>query len=257
MSSSPKNKYLEFIYRLDKVLTDDAKASTLGYIEYLNKKYPFQRIIIGGQKSRRVLISAGIHGDEPSGIETILSFLKSGQYKSHLDEWEITILPCINPYGFENNTRENHDDKDLNRLFKVQLPPLEVQLAKSTIKSSYFDISIELHEDSDSNGYYLFQKSNEPNGLKIGLKVIEAVKEIIPINLDDTIDNMPSENGVIHKIKDIEEMEWWPMACYSLAMKTGHCLTLETPTKLSMSVRVKAHLQAIDQALNYCSNKVE
>ncbi|SVB81021.1 uncharacterized protein METZ01_LOCUS233875, partial [marine metagenome] len=30
MSSLPKNKYLELIYRLDKVLTDDAKASTLG-----------------------------------------------------------------------------------------------------------------------------------------------------------------------------------------------------------------------------------
>jgi len=249
MSNYSKKKYLEFIYRLDKVLNDGAKILTLDYIEYLNKKYPFQRIIIGDQKSRRVLISAGIHGDEPSGIEAILYFLKSGQYKSYLDEWEITILPCINPYGYENNTRENHNGKDLNRLFKDQLPPLEVQLAKSTIKSSYFDISIELHEDSDSNGYYLFQKSNEPNGLKVGLKIIEAVKEIIPINLDDTIDNMPSENGVIHKIKDIDEMELWPMACYSLAMKTGHCLTLETPTKLSMSVRIKAHLQAIDQAL--------
>jgi len=245
------------MYRLDKVLTDDAKISTLGYIEYLNKKYPFQRIIIGNHKSKRVLISAGIHGDEPSGIETILFFLKSGQYKAHLDKWEITILPCINPYGFENNTRENHDDKDLNRLFKDRFPPLEVQLVKSSIKSSYFDLSIELHEDSDSKGYYLFQKSNKPNGLKVGMKVIEAVKKVIPINLDHTIDNMPSENGVIHKIKNIEEMEWWPMASYSLAMKTGHCLTFETPTNMPMSVRVKAHLQAIDQALNHCSTKIE
>ena len=172
-----------------------------------------------------------------------------------MDEWEITILPCINPYGFENDTRENHGDQDLNRLFKDQLPPLEVQLAKSTFKPSYFDITIELHEDSDSHGYYLFQKSNQPDGLEVGFKIVEALKEIIPINFDEIIESMPAEKGVIHRIKDIEEMEWWPMAGYSLAMKSGHCLTLETPTQLAMSTRVSAHLVALDQALMYCSLK--
>ena len=187
--------------------------------------------------------------------ETICSFLENSRYEVHLDQWEITILPCINPYGFENDTRENHDNQDLNRLFKDQLPPLEVQLAKSTFKPSYFDITIELHEDSDSHGYYLFQKSNQPNGLEIGFKIIGALKEIIPINFDEIIESMPAEKGVIHRIKDIEEMAWWPMAGYSLAMKSGHCLTLETPTQLAMSTRVSAHLVALDQALMYCSQK--
>jgi hypothetical protein len=47
-------------------------------------------------------------------------------------------------------------------------------------------------------------------------------------------------------------MEWWPMAGYSLAMNCGHCFTLETPTKLPLSTRVDAHLEALDSALlNY------
>ena len=112
-----------------------------------------------------------------------------------------------------------------------------------------------MHEDSDSHGYYLFQKSNQPNGLEIGFKIIGALKEIIPINFDEIIESMPAEKGVIHRIKDIEEMAWWPMAGYSLAMKSGHCLTLETPTQLVMSTRVSAHLVALDQALMYCSQK--
>ncbi len=257
MARQNKNDYLEFLNRLSTVLSDDAIISTLGYIQYFKKKYPFQKIIIGDQNPKRALISAGIHGDEQAGVETIYSFFESERYKAHLDQWEITILPCVNPYGFENNTRENYDNKDLNRFFKHQVPPLEVQLAKSSIKFSYFDISIELHEDKDSYGYYLFQKSNQPNGLNVGFKVIEAVKGVMPINLDDTIESLPSENGVIHKIKELEEMEWWPMACYSLAMKTGHCLTLETPSKLPISVRVKAHLEALDHALAYCSKKTE
>ena len=255
MSIQLKRNYLKIVNRLRKILTHDVQITTLGHIKYATKSYPFQKVILGDHNPRRVLISAGIHGDEPAGVESVCAFLESGRYKAHLDKWEITILPCINPYGFENDTRENHDKKDLNRLFKDQLPPLEVQLAKSTIKPSYFDITIELHEDSDSHGYYLFQKSNRPNGLEVGLKIMEALKEIIPINSDEKIEGMPAEKGVIHRIKDIDEMEWWPMAGYSLAMKSGHCLTLETPTRLAMSARVSAHLVALDQALMYCSQK--
>ena len=249
MGTPTKRNYLKFVNRLHNALNHNARISTLGYIKFATNKYPFQKVILGDHNPRRVLISAGIHGDEPAGVESVCAFLESGRYKAHLDEWEITILPCINPYGFENNTRKNHDNKDLNRLFKDQLPPLEVQLAKSIFKPSYFDITIELHEDSDSHGYYLFQKSNQPNGLKIGFKIIEALKGIISINSDKTIENMPAEKGVIHRIKDINQMEWWPMAGYSLSMKTDHCLTLETPTKLPMATRVRAHLVALDHAL--------
>ena len=249
MDTQTKRSYTKLINRLSKTLNNTLQTSTLGHIKYSDKKYPFNKIILGNHNPRKALISAGIHGDEPAGIETICSFLENGRYKAHLDQWEITILPCINPYGFENNTRENHEKKDLNRLFNDHNPPLEVQLAKSIFKPSYFDISIELHEDCDSYGYYLFQKSNKPNGLEIGAKIIEELKGIIPINLDESIENMPADKGVIHRIKDINQMEWWPMASYSLSMKTDHCLTLEAPTKLAMATRVRAHLVALDHAL--------
>jgi murein peptide amidase A len=252
MRKVKRRSYLDFIYRLKKILKDDAKLLTIGYIENLNKKYPFQKIIIGKNKPKRILISAGIHGNEPAGVESIYSFLESGSYRKYLNDWEITILPCINPYGFENNTRENHENKDLNRLFKDQFPPLEIILTKSIFKPSYFNVTIELHEDSDSYGYYLFQKSNLSDNYKLGLEIIKEIKDVIPINLDQTIDKMSSEKGII-KIKDIGEMDWWPMAGYSLAMKSGQCLTLESPTKLAMRDRVRAHLTAIDKTLSYFS----
>ena len=142
MGTQAKRNYSEFVNRLRNALNHNSQTSTLGHIKSSTKKYPFKKILLGAHNPKRVLISAGIHGDEPAGVESVCAFLESGRYKAHLDEWEITILPCINPYGFENDTRENHDNQDLNRLFKDQLPPLEVQLAKSTFKPSYFDITI-------------------------------------------------------------------------------------------------------------------
>ena len=249
MTSIKKRSYTALINRLHNSLNHNAKISTIGHIKYSNTKYPFQKIILGSHKSNRILISAGIHGDEPAGVEAICTFLENKRFEDYLDKWEITILPCINPYGFEKNIRENHETRDLNRLFKDQDPPLEVKLAKSIFSPSYFNITIELHEDCDSYGYYLFQKSNKRNGLQIGFKIIEALKGVIPINSDELIDDMPGDKGVIHRIKDIKQMDWWPMAGYSLSMKTGHCFTLETPSKMAIATRVKAHLIALEQVL--------
>ena len=200
-----------------------------------------------------MLISGGIHGDEPSGVEAICSFIENEKYKPFANEWEITFLPCVNPYGYEYDSRENHECKDLNRLFKDKLPPLEVQLVKSIFKPYYFDVTIELHEDIDSQGYYLYYKSMLSSEREIGINILKSVEKIIPINSNKKIDNMPAENGIIDRIKDINKMEWWPMAGYSLHMKSNHCLTLETPTRLPMITRVNAHLAALECVLKYCS----
>lgn len=118
-------------------------------------------------------------------------------------------------------------------------PPLEVKIVKSIIESRFFKLTIELHEDYESNGYYIFQKSNNPYGIDLGYKIIEVVKDIMPINLNKIIDDNEAEKGLIHKTKPINLMEWWPMAGYSLAMKTDHSFTFETHTRLPMEVRVK------------------
>ena len=252
MQKKINRKFNTLLNRLNLALNDKASISIISNINYLDNVYPFPKIILGDKRLRRVLISAGIHGDEPASVETICRFLETEKYGAYLDKWEITILPCINPYGFENYTRENYSKKDLNRYFKESSPPIEIQLVKSVIKPSYFDLTLELHEDVDSDGYYLFQKSNKPNGLGYGTQIINSVKKIIPINLNEIIDGMNAEKGIIHKLKNINEMEWWPMAGYSLSMNCGHCFTLETPTKFPLSTRVNAHLEAIDRALlNY------
>lgn len=252
MTLQKKRDYGRIVSRLKSALNGIATADTLGNIETPTENYPIHKICLGKGNSRRVLISAGIHGDEPAGIETICSFIESGQYKKFLNQWEIIILPCINPYGFVHDTRENHNNKDLNRLFNAESPPLEVSLAQSVIEQSYFDLTIELHEDCDSNGYYLFQKSNKPDGTELGYKIIDSVKGILPINLNEKIDDIPAEKGVIYRLKNPDEMEWWPMAIYSLAKNTGHCFTLETPTQLPMPTRIDAHLTALNKALNEC-----
>jgi|SaaInlV_150m_DNA_6_1039752.scaffolds.fasta_scaffold08847_2 murein peptide amidase A len=210
------------------------------------------KFVLGKGNRLKAMISAGIHGDEPSGVEAICSFLENNRFDNFSDEWELTFLPCLNPYGYEHGLRENHEGKDLNRLFKHESPPTEVRFAKSIFDSSY-DLTIELHEDFMTPGYYLYQKGTHAEDDLLGKKILQAVKNIMPINLNGEIDGCSAQGGII--VQGNEPMDWWPMALYSLSKGTRRCLTLETATKLSMDARIEAHLVAIDTALNYFSRK--
>ena len=212
--------------------------------------YPLIKIVLGKGNSLRALLSAGIHGDEPGGIESIINFLKNSEYLDYINEWEITLLPCINPYGYEFGTRTNHQGKDLNRLFKLKNPPEEVVFAQSILETD-FKLIIDLHEDNESHGYYLYQTGLSKTYEKIGLEILNSLEGIMPINLETEIAGSQADQGIIGKELEILSMDWWPMALYGLSKGTQICLTLETSSLFDMETRVHAHLTAIKTAFKH------
>ena len=212
--------------------------------------YPLIKIVLGKGNSLRALISAGIHGDEPGGIESIINFLKNSNYLDYINEWEITLLPCINPYGYEFGTRTNHQGKDLNRLFKLKNPPEEVVFAQSILETD-FKLIIDLHEDNESHGYYLYQTGLSNKYETIGLEILNSLEDIMPINLENEIAGSQADQGIIGKELEILSMDWWPMALYGLSKGTQICLTLETSSLFDMETRVHAHLTAIKTAFKH------
>tara|TARA_Y100001960_G_C14641991_1_gene811361 strand:- start:208 stop:969 length:762 start_codon:yes stop_codon:yes gene_type:complete len=246
--SKKLNNFDSILNRLKKIFPKSSCIETVHTLQTPYKIYPLIKIVIGNGNFRRALISAGIHGDEPGGIETILSFLENKFYINYMNTWEITLLPCINPYGYEFGTRENHQKKDLNRLFKIENPPLEVFFAQSLLDSQ-FDLTLELHEDDESSGYYLYQKETNPKYQNLGIEILNSIQEIMPINKDKEIDGSTAHQGIINNDMDLSKMDWWPMALYGLSKGAQVSLTLEAATQYKLSARVKAHLLAITTAL--------
>ena len=243
---------IEIVFsRIRKQLTETGFSKSLP-LNTRDKEYSLVKFVLGEGNQRKALISAGIHGDEPSGVETICALLEKNRFENFSEEWELTFLPCINPYGYEYSTRENQDGKDLNRLFKNMDPPIEVAFVKTILDKSY-ELTIELHEDCMSDGYYLYQSGTQPEDDHIGHEILLNVKNIMPINLNDEIDGRSAQMGIMIAEDDYRSMDWWPMALYALSKGTRRCLTLETATSFSMDIRVEAHSIAIDTALNYFS----
>jgi murein peptide amidase A len=241
--------YSDIQAKLASALDGGVRPVHLGSVYNNVTSYPIEKIVLGHGHSRRVLISAGIHGDEPAGVETICSFVEGKKYLEQIKNWEITLVPCINPFGYESGTRVNHEGVDLNRQFKSSSPPREVVLVQ-TLFDRPFDLTMELHEDEDSSGYYLFHSTTSDLKTDLASQILNEVQKVMPVNRDSKIDGFPAREGVIDRVSEPQSMKWWPMALYALSKGTRICLTLETAPRFAMENRVNAHLQAIRTALD-------
>lgn len=99
-----------------------------------------------------VLIVAGIHGDEPAGIEAIAEMLHSGLPDPK--RFWFALFPCINPTGYEQQTRTATSGLDLNRVFSRDSIAPEVRAIIGALADApsadrdLFTCAIELHEDN-------------------------------------------------------------------------------------------------------------
>lgn len=62
-----------------------------------------------------LLLTAGLHGDEINGIETLRRMIHQNIIKPEFGS--VIVIPLVNLYGFLQNSRSLPDGKDLNRSF--------------------------------------------------------------------------------------------------------------------------------------------
>lgn len=196
-----------------------------------------------------IFLAAGLHGEEPGGVAGALRWLESGEWA----KWDLNwfVLPCINPYGWERNQRRNAQGRDVNRQFRDITDCPEANLVKRLVKGRRFLFSIDLHEDVDATGYYLYELRQGPPF--VGERVLKAVSRVIPIDRDHVIDgNEATGFGLIRRtasVKTLNHRRRWPMAYHLFLHCTGHILGSETPVHFSLKQRATAHHVGLRTAL--------
>lgn len=194
---------------------------------------------------RKIYISAGIHGDEPAGTLALSELLNENTWPDDASLW---ILPCLNPTGLRAHTRENDKSMDLNRDYR-HLETEEVRAhTKWLAQAPNFDLSICLHEDWESDGFYIYE-ARQDNHQSTAEKVIKKVKEVFPIDKSLLIDGYPANDGVIRSFCECESFEYWPEAIYLCQMKQAVNYTFETPSDFPLSDRVRVMKIAIMTAI--------
>ena len=63
-----------------------------------------------------VIVTGGVHGYETSGVQGAILFLKTAALE-YSQTFNVLVVPCVSPWGYERIQRWNANAKDPNRAF--------------------------------------------------------------------------------------------------------------------------------------------
>ncbi len=208
---------------------------------------PFTWIRLGGPDGLKLLIDAGIHGEEPASTLGLAAWLEhdAAPWMKHLN---ITILPCLNPHGFEHGTRGSRDTPDLNRQFdQPDAPP--TRLVARALAAERFALALDLHEDCDFAGFYLYELKFAPPYL--GERVVQAASTLSPLSHHEPVGTFRTEHGLIRPERSRASMrarEGWPIAFHHFEHVTDHVITVETPGRQPLATRTALQRVCLNEA---------
>lgn len=223
-----------------------ARASGLKMIAFAESDgYPIWMLTSRASPEGGGYLSAGIHGDEPAGTEGLVRWAENNT--PLLSKLPCLIFPCLNPWGLVNNSRMDAKGRDLNRTFQHDHVP-HIQALKTFIKSRRFAIALNLHEDYDSHGFYLYELERDTPFW--GEELIEIARQHISIESRLLIDgHRVSKIGLLRRKVDVMKFTEIPEAVYLHLHHTERTFTFETPSEFALDQRVLIQSTLIDACI--------
>lgn len=254
-------------------------VTTLRRLRYGSHNYPFlsvQSPPVVRPEHPTVLVSAGVHGDEPAGVYAIVDFLEheAGQYA---DKVNLCVFPCMNPGGFEANTRHTMSGVDLNRSFddeesaKQETFAVEVFTMKEWMEYYHPQVrlALDLHENNpdafeedieEADGgdvpeetvraCYLYESCYDTRR-RIGRQLIDALPYSAAVCLLPTIEGEVNDRGVIAYPEARKNAKFrTTLDAYVAERWTDHTIVTETPVIWSMEKRIAVQRLWLRRALD-------
>ena len=195
----------------------------------------------------QLYVSAGIHGDEPAGTEALLAWAEKN-YKL-LSKIPLVIYPCLNPWGLIENSRLNVKGKDLNRSWDKSGEVIISEVIKRS-EGARFSLAINLHEDYDANGIYLYEPPHGKKRDDLADKILSSGRKYIPIDTRKKIEGRWARNGVIRPAASSLPKEGLPEAAFLQKFRSDRTFVFETPSEYDLRIRVQAQVAMLERAVS-------
>ncbi len=213
--------------------------------------YPF--VVIENEMSAArdpggIYLSAGVHGDECAPVWALLQWMESDP--EILRRLPVVVFPCFNPSGFVENIRQDHSGIDLNRCFENINHPV-IGSWQNYMKGRQFDLALNLHEDYDAGGIYLYELAR---GNSMGNQLLAGCEKIIPRETASNVDGSDFMNGLLTRSSDLERVVeeelggGYPEAILLFLRYSENSYTFETPSEFDLIRRIEAHQAFLEAA---------
>lgn len=259
----PKNARLRS-YKMD-VLPRIRRLERRYHVTHLGDLYLLQRLPLypcyalssssGGRDTRlRVLISGGVHGDEPAGVFAVLEFLES-HASDYSDSYRFLAYPCMNPSGFELGTEKNARGLDVNHAFTKRSSMQEVRFVRDHLKKLgiEFLFTVDMHEAFPHDKFFMWEICPD-RSLRVGHEVVRKVEQIAPIwDKKRMLHGDINSGGVIFYPEGARSKVYSEPTTFEQYLELNHtsqAMTFETSTGWDLELRIKVHIRALRAALD-------
>jgi hypothetical protein len=194
--------------------------------------------------AKRVLVVAGIHGNEPAGAAWAVELVRLlANDPSAFPEISFDIVPLLNPWGWSRNVRYDGDGRDVNRDF-TRFASQEARIFRAFVQGQHYDFAIDHHEDRFASGFYVYQYADRDT--RPTRRLIDRVRDLgFPIERDVRFAILRTRDGLIRAPR---WGLWYMKASRQLSLTNWLRLegvpkvfTVETPTVLPMADRIALH----------------
>ncbi|AFJ42687.1 M14 family metallopeptidase [Francisella orientalis] len=151
---SKKRSYKEEAEKKILALSNDFDIDVYGELDYPVGSYKLYALKTKNWDASKpyILVTGGVHGYETSGVQGTISFAAT-RVREFTSDYNILILPCLSPWGYETINRWNPNAMDPNRSFYLESGCDESVFAMKYINSLNIELlmHIDLHETTDTD----------------------------------------------------------------------------------------------------------
>jgi hypothetical protein len=276
-----KRSYNEEVEKkISQLSTTDFDIETYGKLDYSVGSYNLYAIKTKNWQQNKpyILITGGVHGYETSGVQGAISFAQT-KAKEYAKDYNIVILPCLSPWGYETINRWNPNAQDPNRSFYLDSGCQEAVLAMQYVFSLGVDflLHIDLHETTDTDdsefrpalaardgifiekwtvpdGFYLVANQNNPYH-QFQKFIIDAVAKVTHIAPTDPDTNILGDDTITDGIMVCDSESEKLCMSFTTAEYTTTTEVYPDSPKTNSQECIKAQVESIVAGLNYLKQK--
>jgi len=217
----------------------------------------------GAAKRKKVVITAGVHGNEAIGVEVVLELIERLAFDNKLrNEYDLVFFPALNPGGLKNYKRAMNNKIDQQDTW---IKGKESKVAKMVIKSlegEKINMVMDLHEVVSQDAFFAIRTKNNKDDLiqKAFAQIpsqyaLKAASEAYPQKLYSFSD--PKQVAyILQGPGDAVSMNIGALKNYfSEVLNVEHSYAIEAPKRMKLSEKRVIYLKLVIGFLDKFSEK--
>lgn len=215
---------------------------TLGQVSYGTSSLPVWvlRKPALNSTAKTICLMAGIHGNEPAGVQALLALAQDMQARPAVfAAHRYVVVPLANPWGWERDLRHNGDNRDAARQF-VGGSAQEASLLKKLFGAEHCDLLVDLHEDRFHDGFYLLAYGEPATAL------VEQTMQAIESDTDVSRSTQGNRGVLQFSPAGFSGISRTTAPLWARMNGVPHAFIVETHDALPLEKRVAIHRRAIE-----------